>query len=68
MENEFKRKPAHDINSIIARTINGEKVECPKCGYTLIFNDVNSGKHPGIFCPNNDFRIMMDFKKNNISE
>lgn len=54
-------KEIRELREIRNRVINGETVFCPNCGAQLIFCGLNSGKHPGIFCPNNDFKILMDY-------
>ncbi|WP_411348053.1 hypothetical protein [Paenibacillus sp. WLX2291] len=46
------------------KVMSGEKVSCPKCGKNLIFFDKNSGRHPGVFCPNGDFEILIEYKIN----
>ncbi|GGJ31898.1 hypothetical protein [Paenibacillus hunanensis] len=49
------------MQTIRKRVMNGDNVSCPKCGERLIFLDKNSGKHPGIFCPNGDFEILIEY-------
>ncbi len=50
------------MQTIRKRVINGENVSCPKCGERLIFLDRNSGEHSGIFCPNKDFEILIEYR------
>ncbi|GIO86750.1 hypothetical protein J25TS5_36820 [Paenibacillus faecis] len=66
-ENEFI-KEIRVLQQIADRAMAGEEVYCPKCGELLIINKLGSGKHPSVFCPNNDFKVMIDYKGNNVIE
>lgn len=50
-----------EMHLLRKKVMSGEKIPCPKCGEYLIFYGKNSGKHPGIFCPNNDFEILIEY-------
>lgn len=61
-------KEMKELREIINKVSRGETALCPKCGAKLVYYDRNSGKHPGIFCPNNDFKTLLDYRsddKNN---
>ncbi|WP_322908156.1 hypothetical protein [Paenibacillus campi] len=66
-ENEFI-KEIRTLQNIVDRAMVGEKVYCPNCGELLMINKLGSGKHPSVFCPNGDFRAMIDYKENNVVE
>jgi len=65
--NEFI-KEIREMQDIFERAMKGEEVCCPKCGEKLVFYVLGSGKHPGLFCINNDFKVLMDFKEQNVLE
>ncbi|AWB43488.1 hypothetical protein DCC85_04130 [Paenibacillus sp. CAA11] len=50
------------IQTIREKLMKGETVKCPKCGEYLNFLGKNSGKHPGVFCPNGDFEILIHYE------
>ncbi len=56
------------IRDLGEKAMNGEDVYCPKCGALLTFYGPNSGKHPGLFCPNGDFKTLLDYKSNSAIE
>ncbi|GAB1529617.1 MULTISPECIES: hypothetical protein [Brevibacillus] len=62
MNNADFLKEMREIQSICDKAANGENVFCPKCGELLQFFGVDSGKHPGVFCPNNDFQVLINLK------
>ncbi|MDQ0110639.1 hypothetical protein [Paenibacillus harenae] len=55
-----------DSKNIDIRVSKGEKVPCPKCGEILIYQSFDSGKHPSIVCPNNDYSVLLEVKRSDI--
>ncbi|SCW83736.1 hypothetical protein SAMN04487970_106222 [Paenibacillus tianmuensis] len=49
------------IQRIREKVMAGEEVKCPNCGQTLMFFGKDSGKHPGIYCPTDDFEILIEY-------
>lgn len=66
--NEEFFKQVREMQDICDRAMKGEEVNCPNCGEKLTFYGIDSGRHPGVFCPNNDFKVLMDFKEQNVIE
>jgi hypothetical protein len=65
MEEKTRQQHIEEIRKtkdIVKRAVNGEIVACPKCGEILVYCGPESGKHPGVFCPNKDFEVYMEFK------
>jgi hypothetical protein len=54
-------KSSYDIDN---RVLKGEKVPCPNCGEILIYQKVDSGKHPSIICINGDYNVLLNVKNN----
>lgn len=50
------------IHDICKRLKDGEQVECPKCGALLHYYGPGSGYHPGVFCPNEDFWVLEEYR------
>lgn len=50
------------IQTIREKLMKGERVKCPRCDEYLKFLGKNSGKHPGVFCPNGDFEVLVDYE------
>lgn len=56
MHNDFEK-----YIGIINKLVSGEQVNCPQCGEPLVLRGQNSGTHPGVFCPSDDFEILIEF-------
>ncbi|MFB6366569.1 hypothetical protein ACFCP7_21355 [Paenibacillus elgii] len=54
-------KEVKRIQRIREKVVGGEEVKCPNCGQTLMFFGKDSGKHPGIYCPTDDFEILIEY-------
>ena len=51
-----------ECNQLIReKVVKGEKVVCPKCGEVLFYSGKQSDKHPGVYCPNDDFEILIEY-------
>ncbi|SFE86897.1 hypothetical protein SAMN04487969_108134 [Paenibacillus algorifonticola] len=71
MDKDLNKKfimEVREMQYICDRAMRGEEVNCPECGEKLLYYGLNSGKHPAVYCPNNDFKVLMDFKEENIIE
>jgi transposase len=59
---KYTREEYQEIRKIIEKVLKGEEAECPHCGMPLVYCGKDSGRHPGIYCPNKDFEVIVELK------
>ncbi|WCT56585.1 hypothetical protein PQ456_03415 [Paenibacillus kyungheensis] len=53
-------------SDIDKRVLKGEQVPCPYCGKILIYQNMETGKHPAIICINGDYYVLLETKRSSI--
>ncbi|ODP27403.1 hypothetical protein PTI45_03209 [Paenibacillus nuruki] len=53
-------------SDIDKRVLKGEQVPCPYCGEILIYQSMETGKHPAIICSNGDYCVLLEIKRSSI--
>ncbi|XOK62179.1 hypothetical protein ACJ7K1_03315 [Paenibacillus elgii] len=56
-------KEIERVQEIREKVVAGEEVKCPNCGQTLMFFQKDSGRHPGVYCPNDDFEVLIEYDR-----
>lgn len=50
------------VEQMVAAVRDGKEVLCKTCGLPLAFYGLNSGRHPGVYCPTGCTAVLVELR------